>query len=43
MPIVRRTRMGPHTIHFADPYGDLCNVVKLVIKVEVIPADIAAK
>ena len=32
-----------HAIHFADPYGGLCNVVKLVIKVEVIPADIASK
>ncbi len=28
-----------HTIHFADPYGGLFNVVKLVIKVDVVPAD----
>jgi len=32
-----------HTIHFADPYGGLCNVVQLDIKVEVVPADKAAK
>lgn len=28
-----------HTIHFADPYGGLFNVVKLVIKVDVVQAD----
>ena len=28
-----------HTIHFADPYGGLFNVVKMTIKVEVIPAE----
>lgn len=28
-----------HTIHFADPYGGLFNVVKMMIKVEVIPAE----
>lgn len=32
-----------HTIHFADPYGGLFNVVKLVIKVDVVPADDAAE
>ena len=32
-----------HTIHFAHPYGGLCNVVKLVITVEIISADNAAK
>ena len=28
-----------HTIHFADPYGGLFNVVKMTIKVEVIAAE----
>ncbi len=32
-----------HTIHFADPYGGLFNVVKLVIKVDVVPVDHAAE
>jgi hypothetical protein len=32
-----------HTIHFADPYGGLFNVVKLVSKVEVIPAEEVTK
>jgi len=32
-----------HTIHFADPCVDLFNVIKLVIKVDIVPVDYEAE